>query len=86
MYHGLILIAVVMFGGSFALNDVYRKMRGSGLRISLQFSFVSSLAGLIVLLLVNGFRLECTVFTLCMALLSALVGFGFTFCGFRALG
>lgn len=86
MYYALILLSVVIFGGCFALNDLYRKMRGSSLRISLEFSFISSVAGLVVLLAVNGFRLEFTWFTLLMAVCSALVSFGFTFCGFRALG
>lgn len=86
MYYGLILIAVIMFGGCFALNDIYRQMRGSSLKISLQFSFISSIAGLASLLVINGFKLEFTPFTLIMAMLSALNGLGFTFCAFRSLG
>lgn len=86
MYYAIILLSVVMFGGCFVLNDEYRKMRGSSVKISLQFSFISSLAGLIVLLCVNGFKLECTPFTLCMAMMAALNGFGFTFCSFKSLG
>ncbi len=89
LYYGLIIISVVMFGANFALQDVYRKMRGSGLRISLESSFIGSLAGLAVLLIVNGFQngiaFEFTPFTLIMALLAALNGFAFTFCSFRAL-
>lgn len=86
MYYALILVSVVMFGGCFALNDAYRKIRGSNLKISLQFSLVGSLAGLAVLLAVNKFRLEFTPFTLIMAILTCAVGFGFTFCSFKALG
>lgn len=86
MYYGLIILSVVLFSGGFALNDVYQKRRGSSIKVSLQFSLISSFAGLIVLLAVNAWRLECTVFTFFMALLSALNGFGFVFCGFKALG
>lgn len=86
MYYGFIILSVVMFGGCFYLNDVYRRLRGSALKISLQFSLTSSLAGLLVLLIINGFRFEFTWFTLIMAMLTALNGFGFTFCAFRALG
>ena len=91
IFYGLIIIAVIMFGANFALQDVYRRMRGSGLRISLESSFVGSCAGVIVLLIIhlvqNGFHFEIslTPFTLLMALLSALNGFAFTFCSFRAL-
>ena len=86
MYYGLIVISVIMFGGCFALNDTYRKMRGSSLKISMQHSLTSTIPSLIVMLILNGFRLEFTPFTLIMAILSSLNGIAFTFCGFKALG
>ena len=85
IYYVLILISVVMFGGGFALQDVYRKKRGSGLKISMESACIGSIAGVIVLWIVNGFSIECTWFTLLMAVLSALNGIGFTFCAFKAL-
>ena len=86
MYYGLILLSVMIFGGCFALDDLYRRHRGSSIRISLEYALMSALAGSVVLTAINGFRLECTSFTLLMALLSVLVNFGYTFCTFRALG
>ncbi len=85
MYYLLIILSVIMFGVCFALNDAYRKIRGSSLKISLQSVFVGSLAGLIVLLAVNGITLELTPFTLILAICTACNGFLFTFCSFRAL-
>ena len=84
-YYLLIIISVVMFGGGFALQDLYRGMRGSGIRISMESSCIGSLAGLVVLLAVNGFTFEFTPFTLLMALCSALNGMAFTVCAFKAL-
>ena len=86
MYYALIIVSVIMFGGCFALNDVYRKLRGSNIKISLQFSFVSSIAASIVLLAINRFNFEFTWFTLLMSLFRAIISVGFTFCGFKALG
>lgn len=86
MYHALIIAAVVMFSGTFALNDIYRRMRGSGIKTALEASFVGSLAGLAVLVLLSGFKPEFTPFTFLMASLAALNGFGFTYCSFKALG
>lgn len=86
MYYGLIILSVVMFGGNFALNDVYRRLRGSSLRISLEFSLVGAVVGVIFLFCINGFHLTTTPFTILMAFLSTLNGLAFTFCGFRALG
>ena len=85
IYYILIFISVVMFGGGFALQDIYRKKRGSGLKISMESACIGSIAGVIVLWIVDGFSFECTWFTLLMAALSALNGIGFTFCAFKAL-
>ena len=85
IYYGAILIAVAMFGGVFALQDVYRRMRGSGLKISMESACIGAFAGLIVLLAMNGFSLEFTEFTLLMAFFAALDGLAFTFCSFKAL-
>ena len=86
MYYGLIILAVVMFGVNFALNDVYRKHRGSIVKASLEFTLFGSLVGIIVLFAFNGLVLEITPFALMMSLVSALNGFAFSFCGFKALG
>ena len=86
MYYGLIILAVILFGVAFAVNDIYQQKFGSSLKISLQFSFISSVAGLIVLLMINGMKFEFTWFTLLMASSSALIALSFNFCAFRALG
>ena len=86
MYYVLILLSVLIFGGCFALDDMYQQHRGSGVHISVEYALTSALAGLGVLTIINGFRLECTPFTLLMALLNVLLSFGYTFCTFKALG
>jgi len=86
MYYALILLSVVLFGSSFALNDTYRKLRGSGFKISFECSLIASVPNFFILLALNGFRFECTPFTLVMAALTALNGLAFTFCSFKALG
>ena len=75
-----------MFGGTFVFNREYQKRRGNDPRASFTFSLVSALVGLPVLLIINGFKLEFTVFTLLMASLSALNGIAFTSCSLRAMG
>ncbi len=86
MYYGLIMLAVVMFGGCFALNDVYRSRRGSGFAVSLQYTLLSSAAGFAVLFAANGFTLRFTPFTVVMALAWAANSMLFSYFGFKALG
>ena len=86
MYYLIIMVSVVLFGGCFALNDAYQKLNKSSIKSSMQFSLVGSVASVVVLFLINGIRLEFTPFSLLMAALSAINGFLFTFCSFKALG
>ena len=86
MYYGIIILSVMMFVSCFALNDEYQKRQGNSLKSSFRFTFESSLAGLLVLLVINGFRFEFTWFSLVLAIATFFVATGFTFCGFKALG
>lgn len=86
MHYAMIFASVAMFGGGFAFNDLYRKRRGSGLRISMESAFIGSATGLIILFIINGFRFEFAPFTLIMGIISAVNGILFTFCSFKALG
>ncbi len=86
MYYALIIISVILFGACFTCNNIYQKIRGSTIKVSIQFSLISSFAGLIVLLLVNKFKFEYTHYTLFMAVFQYLISIGFTFCSFKSLG
>ena len=85
MYYLVIIIAVLMFGGCFALNDEYRKLRSSSFASSMESSFVGGIVGLIVLFFIGGLRFQATTFTLCMAACTSLCGISFTFCSFKSL-
>lgn len=85
MYYALIFISVAMFGGCFALNDVYRKRRGSSLKISMEASFVGAAAAIVILVFINKFNFEFTPFTLIMGMISAANAIGFTVFSFKAL-
>ena len=85
MYYALIFIAVAMFGGCFALNDVYRERRGSSLKISMEASFIGAVAAIICLIIINKFKFEFTPFTLIMSIISAVNAIGFTVFSFKAL-
>ena len=84
-YYLLILVSIAMFGAGFGLQDLYRKRRGSGIRISMESACIGGAAGLIVLLFINGFSFSVTGFTVLMAALSAINSLLFTFCAFKAL-
>lgn len=86
MYYALIMLSVILFGFCFGLNAKYSNTVGRSLKISLVFSAISSTAGLIVLLIINSFKFEFTLFTFIMALFTVANSILITFCGFQALG
>ena len=75
VYYGIITAAVMMFSVQFFFNREFERSYGSTLRDTLVFSAGSSAAGLIVLLLINGVKLEFTLFSLIMAILTAPVSY-----------
>ena len=55
MYYGLIILSTVIFGGCFAIQDVFRRVRGaSGTKMTFESTFVGGLTGTVVLLIFNG--------------------------------
>lgn len=84
--YALIMLSTVMFGVTFVFNDLYCRERGSNVIVSLQYTFLSCVASLLLFVSMNGFRFECTPFLFVMSLLSALVGFGFSYFSFKSLG
>ena len=86
MYYGMIIGSVILFGTSFFFQDEYRKIRGSSLKISMQYSIPGTIAGLFILLIINRFCLSFTPFTLIMAVVNSVNGLLMGFCSFKALG
>lgn len=86
MYYALISLSVIMFGACFALSDTYRKLRGNTVKVTLQYTLVSTIAGLIVFLLLNGCKVEFTWFTFALSVVGTVNGLTLSFCSFKALG
>lgn len=86
IYYAMLTVAVTMFSFQFLFNGIFEKEYGNGVKAMLVFSAGSSAAGLLVLLIINGFRLEFTPFTLFMALIAALDSIGYTYFSLKSLG
>lgn len=86
IYYGLIAVATAMFSVQFFFKNMFREQYGGGIRATLTFSVGSGIIGLLILLVMNGFTLEFTPFSLLMAFVVFLNNLGFSFCSFKALG
>ncbi len=85
MYYGVITISVILFGLQFLFNNQYEREYGNHIASNFVFSFIYSLGGMIPLLIINGFKLETTPFTVIMAAVTALNSILYTFCSLKAL-
>lgn len=75
-----------MFGLMFFFNDLFRKNYGSGLKASLVLNLGGGIFGFIALAVINGLKLEFTLFAFIMAIINSVNGLLFSFCSLKALG
>lgn len=85
-YYSLITASILMFSLQFFFNQKFLKRCGDSLQATLVFSGGSAMAGLIILLFINNFQLDCSWFALFMAVLTALDNVAYTFCSLKSLG
>ncbi len=85
MYYGLLTVSVVLFGIQFLFNDKYEKEAGNNTAATFLFTFISSLSGLLCLLVINKFQIDATPFTLIMAFLTSANIIAYNFCSLKAI-
>ena len=84
--YGLLLTSTIMFSVMFYFKDLFRIHYGSGVKATLVSNLGGSIFGLIILLAINGFVFEFSLFALIMGLISTINIFFFSFCSLKALG
>lgn len=75
-----------MFSIEFLFTSMYQKINGGSMRSMLLYTAGANLAGVVILLGLNGFRFEFTPFSLLMACCASIVTLGFSYCSINALG
>ena len=85
IYYALVSLSVVMFGVQFLFTDKYQKECGQSALAAHRLTFFSGIVGIVILLIINGFSVEYTHFTLICAIASALVSLFYSICSLKAL-
>lgn len=86
MSYTIVGIAVVMFGFMFLFSSQYEKLNGNNIRAILTYTAGSYAVGFLILLIINKFRIEFTLFSMLVAVLSAVNLLLYNFCSIKALG
>ena len=84
MYYGLLTLSVVMFGVQFLTNQQYQKDMGSGIFQATLFNLLGCVFGIPILLIINDFQFEFTLFTLLASCITFANGLLFSICSLKA--
>ena len=84
-YYLMIVLAVILLAGDFAVNKLYQKRYGTSLETGLKFNALLGLFTAIIFFAINGFKFEFSVFSMLMAGIVALSIMSYNILGFRVL-
>ena len=84
-YYLMIVLAVILLAGDFAVNKLYQKRYGISLETGLKFNALMGLFTAIIFFVINEFRFEFSAFSMLMAGIVALSIMSYNILGFRVL-
>ena len=84
-YYLMIVLAVILLAGDFAVNKLYQKRYGTSLETGLKFNALMGLFTAIIFFAINGFKFEFSAFSMLMAGIVALSIMSYNILGFRVL-
>lgn len=84
MYYAIITCSVILFGIQFLFNNKFQKECGSTIGATFIFTLLSSITGLLFLLIINKLQFGFTPFTLLMAVISSITMIAYNFCSLKA--
>ena len=84
MYYFLVIAAVVLFSLQFLFNQRFEQSRGESLKSALEFSLYKSIIIVVIMLIISGFKVEITLFSIVMSVIYAFSGIAMTVFSMKA--
>lgn len=84
MNYALLVMAAFLFALQFLLNQQFRKLNGDGFDSTLIFSGYTHGISFVIMLILNGFKLQITWFSLLVAVIYAVVVMGYGYSGLKS--
>ena len=84
LYYTLVIISTVLFSLQFLFNQRFQETYGTGMKATQVFSLYKSLVIILMMLLISGFRIEFTWFSLGMAAVYAVSGIAMGYYSLKA--
>ncbi len=84
LYYSLIICSTVLFSLQFLFNQKFQKENGTDLKASLTFSLYKSIVAFVIMLIISGFSMSFSPFSIAMAAIYSLSGFLMTYFSLKA--
>lgn len=84
MNYLLIIIADLLFSLQFLFNQQFRKRNGDGIDSTFTFSMYTNGISFLILLIINGFKLQFTWFSLLISAIYAVTLLGYAYSGLKS--
>ena len=84
MMYGLLAASALLFALQFLFNQQYQKLRGDGTDSAVTLSLYMHGISFLIMLVLNGFKLNITWFSVLMAAIYAAVVLGYSFSSLKA--
>ena len=84
MEYGMLAASALLFALQFLFNQQYQKIRGDGTDSAVTLSLYMHGISFLIMLVLNGFKLHATWFSILMAVIYAAVVLGYSFSSLKA--
>ena len=84
MEYGMLAASALLFALQFLFNQQYQKIRGDGTDSAVTLSLYMHGISFLIMLVLNGFKLRATWFSILMAVIYAAVVLGYSFSSLKA--
>lgn len=82
--YALLVTAALLFALQFLFNQQFRKLHGDGMDSTVIFAGYSHAISFVIMLIINGFKLEITWFSLLIAFIYSFVVLGYNYSGLKS--
>ena len=85
MNYVLVIISTVLLAVFFGFTKQFQMSQGTGAQVSLKYNSLLGLATAIIFLVISGFKIEFSVFSIIFATLMSICTTTYTLLGFQVL-
>ena len=80
-----ILLADILLAGSFVYQKKYQQNCGESIKSGILFNLLTGVFGCVILFIMNGFKVETSVFSMVFATLQTVLVVAYTMISFKIL-